>query len=164
MGSLKEALKHASSHEDQVLLRAALVHLQDQDTISHVLCGFSSSHTANERGAMAEVFRLAKAPATIPFLVDYIYLDDRDEHILRDAIGVGRKDYIAARLVADLLANCPEFKASTRASAREVKGLTSREIRERIRAWWPENRSYFERKDYKSVEPLETEMPRGVVR
>lgn len=148
---LQAALVRSASREDRLAIRAALVCLGDEETIIRVLSGFAASKSALERGQAVETFNLANAAFTIPRLVDFVFLDDRLEHLAKDLRNTTRKSFVSARLVLDLLARCPSFSARTREAAHRMGTLTDRQIRDRLRQWWPKNAEHFSRRDYRAV-------------
>lgn len=151
---LKKALSRSPTHDERVTIRAALVRLEDEETITGLLQGFTSSTSPSERASLGEAIKLANAAWTIPRLVEFVFLDDRLENVEGEAMHLERKSIVSARLIVELLSSCPEFNSRTRAAAKLISVLSGREIRDRVRLWWPANRVYFERKDYKAVKSM----------
>ena len=151
---LKQALRRLPTHEERVSIRAALVRLEDEETIAALLQSFISSQSPSERASLGEVIRLANAASAVPRLVEFAFLDDRLETIEGQSLHMERKSIVSARLIAGLLSSSPEFNSRTRESAKNLSVLPGRAIRDRVRQWWPSNRIYFERRDYKAVKSI----------
>lgn len=138
--------------------RAALIRLEDEEQLTSTLEAFKSYDTPAARSVVS-LFDLSAAPYLIPYLAEYLYLDESanivyirrpgDEPILYPPQSVS-----GARAIARILVRAGEFSDETRQWARSVAKLSDIDLRPVMRQWWPQNKKAFEREDYAAVKPL----------
>ena len=138
-----------------------LVRLGDEETIKQLVLNMASDDPFVVRRSAAAL-GISGQLSVIPHLVEYLYLDEpaglAREFPNTNEFIVPPLSVDAAGLMFGILKRSPLVSEETRQWAENLRtpgiGHTAETRRQQMRDWWPENKQYFEAKEYDKIHPL----------
>jgi hypothetical protein len=148
---------------NHVSARILLVNLNDEEYIQSLLQDLQGEHPRNYTRAM-DILTRSSQIRVIPLVIEFAYADDdmwkgfKGNYDLIPSLS-----HVGGYSCISILSRSPEIPNEVREWARAVLERPLSEAtpdsRELIRQWWPQNKRYFETREYHKLRPLGAEHP-----
>ena len=137
-----EVVLHACQEALAILMR-----LKDEAATDLVQRAYSADQRSARR--FASIYTKARAPHTIPFLAEFLFLDPEEDKPVRvEDVVFAPRAATAAQTINRILRYSPQFRESVRRDATQFRRRITVEI---MRDWWEQNKEHIREGRYDLV-------------